>query len=146
MNKIITKSRARIVAASAFFFLANTSFASEVTCLTKMAYVEANTSFPRGVNDVIDVMFNRVKSNKFPNTICKNLYKRGQYPWANKPIKVTNKALYKQIENYSKFKYSAFKSGTWKDGTKGALYFNSRKFNSKKLKFLFKREGHYFYK
>ena len=54
MNKIITKSRARIVAASAFFFLANTSFASEVTCLTKMAYVEANTSFPRGVNDVID--------------------------------------------------------------------------------------------
>ena len=47
----------------------------------------------------------------------------------------------------SQKKYAKFKLGTWKDGTNGAMYFNNRPGKPyPKAKFLFKRNGHYFYK
>lgn len=119
----------------------------QVDCLAKMAYVEARGINKQAVKDVTDVMFNRIKHHKFPDSVCKNINKKGQYTWAAKGSKVkdiqTYKAIYKQVDS----EYAKFKLGTWKDGTNGAMYFNNRPGKPyPKAKFLFKRNGHYFYK
>ena len=56
----------------------NVATAKEVQCLADMAYIEARGEGSRGIKAVNDVMFNRIKSPKFPSTVCSNYYKRGQ--------------------------------------------------------------------
>ena len=57
----------------------NVATAKEVQCLADMAYIEARGEGSRGIKAVTDVMFNRIKSPKFPSAVCSNYYKRGQY-------------------------------------------------------------------
>ena len=57
---------------------------SEDKCLATMVYMEARGQSDKGKKDVVDVMFNRLRHQAFPKTICGNINKKGQYPWASK--------------------------------------------------------------
>lgn len=127
-------------------FVSAPALSKELRCLSDMAYVEARAGGYSGIKDVVDVMFNRVKHHKFPSTICSNLYMKGQYPWVKQGMPNRNTKSYKKVSVIVEEIYVKKKIGILKDGTNGALYFNNKKFSNKKLKFLFKREGHYFYK
>ena len=50
----------------------NVATAKEVQCLADMAYIEARGEGSSGIKAVTDVMFNRIKSPKFPSTVCSN--------------------------------------------------------------------------
>lgn len=129
-----------------FFPLFSFSSTNELKCLTDMAYMETKSSPKKGIEDVIDVMFNRVQSKHFPNTICGNLYKKGQYPWVKNGVKNYNHSLYKKVKSITHKRYDLFISKKWVDNTNGALFFNYNKRKpSSKSYYMFKRHGHYFY-
>ena len=120
---------------------------SEMQCLTDMAYMEAKSGGKVGIKDVVDVMFNRVDSKHFPDGICSNLYKRGQYPWAGKITPNRKTAHYKEVSKIVDEVYAKRKLGSWKDGTNGSLFFNNHgKKKNKKVKLVMTRKGHYFFK
>ena len=47
-----------------------------LTCLTKAIYFEANTEPRVGMYAVAEVILNRVRSNRFPNSICEVVKQR----------------------------------------------------------------------
>lgn len=120
---------------------------SEKACLAKMAYIEARGLGSQGIKDVVDVMFNRMNHPKFPNTVCGNIAKKGQYPWYKSKFVVKEHSLYKEIRAVTAAYYDSYKLNKWRDGTRGAIFFNSdRRRPHPRAKMLFVRNKHYFYK
>lgn len=111
-----------------------------------MAYVEARAGGQKGIEDVVDVMFNRMDSKHFPNKICANLHKKGQYPWVKNGMPRVNQEHYRFVKTVVEKRYAERRNGTWRDGTNGALFFNNHgKKPVKKAKMVIKRKGHYFF-
>lgn len=123
------------------------SYNKELKCLTDMAYTEARGEGYKGVKAVTDVMFNRIKSKQFPNTICANFYKRNQYEGTKYVRHIDKNLIYLSIHEQVKSEYSKFKKGTWRDSTRGATFFNSNgKPATKRLKLTSRIGGHWFYR
>lgn len=77
--------------------LPSIGFAKEVKCLSEMAYYEARGEGAHGIKVVTDVMFNRMNSNQFPDGVCANFRKHGQYSTAKMAGGRKDKELYKKI-------------------------------------------------
>jgi len=92
-----------------------------MNCLTLVGYHEAKGESDRGMIAVMQVTMNRVKSEKFANTICGVVYSKGQYSWAkyNPPIKEP-----KQYERAKRLAYEVV-NGKHHDTSGKALFFNS---------------------
>jgi len=56
----------------------------DVFCLAKNIFHEAGIESDMGKYAVAQVTLNRVKSDKYPNTICKVVLQRYQFSWANR--------------------------------------------------------------
>lgn len=110
--------------------------------LAKIAMAEAEGQSTKGKALVICVVLNRTKSDGFPNTVHDVIYEKNQFsPILNGRFDRVepNKDCYKALK--------MVKSG-W-DKSNGALYFEScvgESWHSRNLQFLFKVEGHKFYK
>ena len=75
------------------------SFAKEIKCLSEMAYYEARGEGVHGIKAVTDVMFNRMKSNEFPDGVCANFIKKGQYSTAKMAGGKKTKGYIKRFQN-----------------------------------------------
>ena len=62
---------------------------TQMNCLALVGYHEAKGESDRGMIAVMQVTMNRVKSEKFANTVCGVVYSPNQYSWSkyNPPIK-----------------------------------------------------------
>ena len=64
----------RILIANCILLASTVAQASpQVDCLAKMAYMEARGINKQAVKDVTDVMCNRIKHHKLPDSVCKNI-------------------------------------------------------------------------
>ena len=59
----------------------------DLFCLAKNVFHEAGIETDMGKYAVAQVTLNRVKSKKYPNTICKVVLQRYQFSWANQKAK-----------------------------------------------------------
>ena len=59
----------------------------DLFCLAKNVFHEAGIETDMGKYAVAQVTLNRVKSKKYPNTICKVVLQRYQFSWANQKSK-----------------------------------------------------------
>jgi len=79
----------------------------EVTCLAANIYAEARGESRKGQLAVAQVTLNRVKSSKWPNSICKTVFQKKQFSWTNitkrltydeKSMNIAYEAIYMQHE------------------------------------------------
>ena len=94
---------------------------AQMNCLALVGYHEAKGESDRGMIAVMQVTMNRVKSEKFANTICGVVYSPNQYSWSkyNPPIKEP-----KQYERAKRLAYEVV-NGKHHDISGKALFFNS---------------------
>lgn len=94
---------------------------TQMNCLALVGYHEAKGESDRGMIAVMQVTMNRVKSEKFANTICGVVYSPNQYSWTryNPPIKEP-----KQYERAKRLAYEVV-NGKRHDISGKALFFNS---------------------
>jgi len=68
------------------------SSASAIKCLADNAWHEARSEGAKGMQAVIEVTINRAVSGKYPLDICKVVYQKSQFSWANalkRPLKAS---------------------------------------------------------
>jgi spore germination cell wall hydrolase CwlJ-like protein len=63
---------------------------TEVNCLAKAIYFEARGEPKEGMVEVANVVLNRVKSGKFPSSICGVVYQPKQFSWTNNEPLILN--------------------------------------------------------
>ena len=98
--------------------------AKEVRCLAKNIYFEARGEPRKGQEAVALVTLNRVKSPRYPNTICGTVYAKYQFSWtANSKRKITDKTAWARAERIA----YAVLSGNHGLGSFKALHFHNKK-------------------
>ena len=60
-------------------------YSKQAKCLADNLYHEARGESLAGIKAVASVVLNRVASKRWPNSICKVVYQKKQFSWANKP-------------------------------------------------------------
>lgn len=115
---------------------------TQMNCLALVGYHEAKGESDRGMIAVMQVTMNRVKSEKFANTICGVVYSPNQYSWSkyNPPIKEP-----KQYERAKRLAYEVV-NGKHHDISGKALFFNSLHKRPKGTVCTVRIGGHSFYK
>ena len=115
---------------------------TQMNCLALVGYHEAKGESDRGMIAVMQVTMNRVKSEKFANTICGVVYSPNQYSWSkhNPPIKEP-----KQYERAKRLAYEVV-NGKHHDISGKALFFNSLHKRPKGTGCTVRIGGHSFYK
>lgn len=130
-NKLIAK--AQTIATIGLVMLSSNSCANyieQLTCLADNVYFEARGESKEGWSAVTNVVFNRIDSDKFPNTACQVIKQRRgnvcQFSWTCKPINAVNyrnTKLYKTIRTHVHNMYKDRKNVI--DNTDGALFYHS---------------------
>lgn len=124
----------------AIMFSVQNATAKDVKCLATAIYHEANSESEKGQIAVANVIMNRVKSKKFPNSVCSVVSQKNQFSWYgrtkhkynDKTVNIAEKVLSNRVY----------------DVTNGSLYFHSGRnpYWTRKMKFVTKIGGHKFYK
>ena len=102
-------------------------------CLTEALYFEARGETVKGQFAVAEVILNRVKSSRFPNTICGVIHqgtgRRYQcqftYTCDGNPEVIHEKAAYQRVGKIAKF----MMEGAPRDLTDGATYYHTKAVN-----------------
>lgn len=120
----------------------------DAKCLADNAFYEARGEGIRGMQAVMDVTLNRKESGKFPNTVCKVVYQRGQFSWTHQAKqKVLDKEL--QEEYYLAMHLArGMLVGHGRGITKGALWYHEKRVNPKwasQMQKVKKIKSHVFY-
>jgi spore germination cell wall hydrolase CwlJ-like protein len=122
----------------------------EIDCLARAIYHEARGESEMGKKAVAMVTINRANSSKFPNSICRVVYEKGQYSWTrDKGVKITDFSLFYEIRGIAENMYTSYhinrNAPRNLKNLENALYFSVYGFNNKNLKFVAKIGGHRFY-
>lgn len=115
----------------------------ECQMLIKIAMAEAEGETTEGKALVMLVVLNRVKSDKFPNTVEEVIFQPKQFS----PVQRGGR-YYTTVPNEDCYEALELVESGW-DESDGALYFESCKsssWHSKNLKFLFQLGNHKFYR
>lgn len=59
---------------------------NDIICLTRNIYMEARSESYEGQLAVAAVTLNRVRSHKYPDTICEVVYQRKQFSWTSAAV------------------------------------------------------------
>lgn len=103
-------------------FIPLLSFGSELDCLTSALYHEARNLGVGSMKEVANVISNRVKSNRYPNTYCKVVKQNRQFSFY--PGKPSNQ---KEATMLAKSKPTVHDLNSWNLATKIAIQtFNGR--------------------
>jgi len=111
--------------AIAFSIFAGSVSAGEDRCLALNIYFESRGESAQGQMAVAHVTLNRVRSSRFPNSICDVVYQPRQFSWTHdgKSDQPKNKRAWKRA------KYIARIAQQWhavgEDFSEGALYFHA---------------------
>jgi hypothetical protein len=122
----------------------------EIDCLARAIYYEARGESEIGKKAVAMVTINRANSSKFPDSICRVVYEKGQYSWTRgKAPRIKDFSSYYEIRGIAENMYNSYYIGRIVPRNlkklKNALYFSAYGFNNKNLKFVTKIGGHRFY-
>jgi len=124
-----------ILAVFAFDVSASTKTATkkdkrELRCLAQNVYFEARGERTAGQLAVAMVTMNRVKSRRFPNSVCKVVWQKRQFSWthdgkSDRPRDEKSWKLAKEIAEFIYYKYDTLKvrSNGALDITRGALHY-----------------------
>ena len=106
----------------------------QIHCLAQNIYFEARGEPTTGQLAVAMVTMNRVRSKRFPSTVCGVVWQKRQFSWTHdgKSDRPTDKKawrLAKQIARFVYYKYDQFRtlSNGALDLTKGALHYYAPK-------------------
>ena len=115
---------------------------AQMNCLALVGYHETKGESDRGMIAVMQVTMNRVKSEKFANTICGVVYSPNHYSWSK------YNPLIKEPKQYERAKRLAYEvvNGKHHDISGKALFFNSLHKRPKGTVCTVKIGGHSFYK
>ena len=117
--------------------------AAEVQCIQTMLHHEARAEPIQGRVAVIQVVLNRMKDSRFPDTACGVIHQKGQFSWVGKGYTIQEKSLYES----NKAVVRDVLAGKYKDPTGGAIFFNSNhRSPTKTAKLTVRIGGHSFYK
>ena len=116
---------------------------AEVHCMALNMFFEARGEGKAGMIAVGHVTLNRVKSPKFPNSICSVVKQPGQFSWYKSSMNFKSIAVPDHIQEI------AFNMVTGQrkyiDHTKGALYFHHEDVQPFRVKYRTKIGKHLFY-
>lgn len=119
---------------------------SELRCMARAMFQEANGEGEIGLVAVGHVVMNRVNHPKYPKTVCGVVYEktRGicQFAFVCTGGRSMSEARAKELELVA----ARVINGETSDPTGGALYFNNTPFKNKYMAFIKKIGGHWFYK
>lgn len=95
----------------------------ELYCLTQNIYFESRGEPVEGQIAVAHVTLNRMRHDKFPNTICGVVWQRKQFSWTHDGLsdRPRNKEAWQNAEEIAK----NILSGEIEDNTNGSLFFHS---------------------
>ncbi len=117
--------------------------AAEVHCMALNMFFEARGEGKAGMIAVGHVTLNRVKSSKFPNSICSVVKQPGQFSWYNSSMNFKSVKIPVHIQEI------AFNMVTGQrkyiDHTKGSLYFHHEDVQPFRVKYRTKIGKHLFY-
>ena len=106
----------------------------ELNCLAQNIYFEARGETSTGQLAVAMVTMNRVRSKRFPNTVCSVVWQKRQFSWTHdgKSDRPTDKKAWKLAQQIAEFvynKYDVYKnlSNGALDITRGALHYYAPK-------------------
>ena len=106
----------------------------ELRCLAQNIYFEARGERQAGQLAVGLVTMNRVKSKRFPSTVCKVVWQKRQFSWthdgkSDRPTDMKAWKLAQKIAEFVYYKYDSFKerSNGALDLTRGALHYYAPK-------------------
>jgi len=119
----------------------------EIKCLADNIYFEARNESVKGQLAVAHVTANRVKSEKYPNTICSVVWEYRQFSWTldGKSDVPKNKKAYKHSKEMAIYVLKANAI----DFTYGATHYHAtyvRPYWAKNLKHIMNIDNHIFYK
>ena len=117
----------------------NHYLATDFELLAKIIEIESNGKSLELNMAVGNVVLNRVKSDRFPDTIYDVLHQKGQFP----PV---YKESFKTKEASLQSRVAAKRVLEGENNIEECLFFNSKPFSSKKNDFYSKIDGEYFYK
>ena len=120
---------------------------TDLDCLAHNIYFESRNQSVAAQFAVASVTLNRVRSPKYPNTICEVVKQRHQFSWFwdGKSDKPYEKKAYWTAMMVAVIALSE----KYSDNTKGALFYHSVKVNpkwAKQKQFLMQIEDHLFYR
>lgn len=120
-------------------YIKNRSYTDEdLMWLARIVHVEVRGLSINAKVAVANVVLNRVKSPKFPNTIYDVIFAEGQFP----PVK---KAGFKELVPNKDCIIAAKMALEGINNIENCLYFNNVKFKSKNVTFYKRIDGEYFY-
>lgn len=97
----------------------------DLKCLTETIYYEARGDSKIGKKAVADVVLNRVKDKRFPNTICGVVYQPKQFSWTSRKYAVKEHDMWDEAKRIAALKINNEYHGNRTDHSKGALYFST---------------------
>lgn len=125
----------------------------DIECLTKNAYFEANGEGLRGIDAVNLVVFNRLKHESFPKTVCGIIAQKAQFSWLwdGRKNQIKDKKTYTLLKKSIGRFVVAYNRGQIKDFTNGAIFYNNPRLSKSKRFFrrlvvTYRSGNHVFYK
>ena len=98
-------------------------YAKQAKCLADNLHYEARGESLAGIRAVANVVLNRVKSKRWPDTVCKVVYQYKQFSWANKThARHPTNVVYTQ---HVQLVVSRAIAGKLKDNTRGATHYHT---------------------
>lgn len=117
-------------------------------CLTENIYFEATGEPIEGMMGVAIVTLNRVKSNKFPDTVCKVVHQKHQFSWTSEKPKAlvnVNKVAWDNARLVAK---KVLLEGEHLTSIENALYYHTTEVNpvwNRNMKMVKKLGNHLFF-
>jgi spore germination cell wall hydrolase CwlJ-like protein len=130
LNRILLVLLSSLMMSSFAFAKSLSKEEKEIKCLALNIYFEARGEPQDGQFAVAAVTMNRVKSFKFPNTVCGVVWQRRQFSWTHdgKSDRPVERKAWQQAKKLAQLVYSKYLSfqeqnnGAW-DLTQGALHY-----------------------
>lgn len=98
----------------------------EITCLAKNIYFEARGEPRKGQKAVGLVTINRVRHERYPESICEVVYQRKQFSWVGNAKRIAQPEIYDAIFKLATSLYVTYVINNKKDTTlKGATHFHA---------------------
>lgn len=98
---------------------------SEHRCLAETIYYEARGESTAGKKAVANVVLNRVNHHRWPDTICKVVYQKGQFSWSNKKYKIREQEAWVESKAIARAIMIQHQTNKRKDNTNGATFFST---------------------
>ena len=103
--------------------LASPAIASEVDCIAKAVYHEARGEPVLCQEMVADVVINRMRHPRFPDTACKVVYQHRQFSWTSRNPGISERDAWASSRRIAIAKYRQHLTRTRVDKSRNSVFF-----------------------